>query len=128
MKTIIIILLVLLCSSNIETKAQDFTIDDEYNQLIFNIKNLSKVNPNDSRGKNSRTIYEMPSMVQIGHTIYIHNITSCSLYLLDTNDNIIYETPLEGNEKEVQLPSNIEGNFELQIIIENICYYTNIQL
>ncbi len=97
-------------------------------QLIFDIKTLGKVNNGDIDTGIHRTMPNIPYVIQYEHILFISNLTFSSLRLLDTNDNIIYETPLEGNEKEVQLPSNIKGNFELQIIIGNICYYTNIQL
>lgn len=97
-------------------------------QLVFDIKTLGKVNNGDIDTGIHRTMPNIPYVIQYEHILFISNLTFGSLRLLDTNDNIIYETPLEGNEKEVQLPSNIEGNFELQIIIGNICYYTNIQL
>lgn len=124
MKTLIIILSMLFEINNLDT----VKVTNNNVQLIFDIKTLGKVNNGDIDTGIHRTMPNIPYVIQYEHILFISNLTFGSLRLLDTNDNIIYETPLEGNEKEVQLPSNIEGNFELQIIIGNICYYTNIQL
>lgn len=124
MKTLIIILSMLFEINNLDT----VKVTNNNVQLVFDIKTLGKVNNGDIDTGIHRTMPNIPYVIQYEHILFISNLTFGSLRLLDTNDNIIYETPLEGNEKEVQLPSNIEGNFELQIIIENICYYTNIQL
>lgn len=124
MKTLIIILSMLFEINNLDT----VKVTNNNVQLVFDIKTLGKVNNGDIDTGIHRTMPNIPYVIQYEHILFISNLTFGSLRLLDTNDNIIYETPLEGNEKEVQLPSNIEGNFELQIIIGNICYYTNIQL
>ncbi|WP_302952325.1 hypothetical protein [uncultured Prevotella sp.] len=124
MKTLIIILSMLFEINNLDT----VKVTNNNVQLIFDIKTLGKVNNGDIDTGIHRTMPNIPYVIQYEHILFISNLTFSSLRLLDTNDNIIYETPLEGNEKEVQLPSNIKGNFELQIIIGNICYYTNIQL
>lgn len=124
MKTLIIILSMLFEINNLDT----VKVTNNNVQLIFDIKTLGKVNNGEIDTGIHRTMPNIPYVIQYEHILFISNLTFSSLRLLDTNDNIIYETPLEGNEKEVQLPSNIKGNFELQIIIGNICYYTNIQL
>ena len=124
MKTLIIILSMLFEINNLDT----VKVTNNNVQLVFDIKTLGKVNNGDIDTGIHRTMPNIPYVIQYEHILFISNLTFGSLRLLDTNDNIIYETPLEGNEKEVQLPSNIEGIFELQIIIGNICYYTNIQL
>lgn len=122
MKTFIITLFMLLFYGT-DMFSQN-VYENSTQELVFYVK---IINPHSTTGQ-QRSKSSIPVVTQYGNLLKVSNITSCFLCLLDTNDNIIYETPLEGNEKEVQLPSNIEGNFELQIIIENICYYTNIQL
>lgn len=50
----------------------------------------------------------------------------CDLILLDENGEIVYSVNL--NEDKVSLPCSITGIYELQIIIDDICYFCKINL
>ncbi|MEF2620776.1 MAG: hypothetical protein U0M48_01335 [Xylanibacter rarus] len=75
----------------------------------------------------SRTMHYFPMVEQHGNDLYfINDMFVCDLILLDENGEIVYSVNL--NEDKVSLPCSITGIYELQIIIDDICYFCKINL
>ena len=52
----------------------------------------------------------------------------CTLRLLDGNDNVVYSTVIATGTTSLVLPSTLSGEYEIQIIQGNICFYGYINL
>ena len=63
------------------------------------------------------------------HTLFfITPCDGCTLRLLDENDNVVYSTIIPTNTASLVLPSTLSGEYEIQIIQGNICFYGYIDL
>lgn len=72
-------------------------------------------------------MHYFPMVEQHGNDLYfINDMFVCDLILLDENGEIVYSVNL--NEDKVSLPCSITGIYELQIIIDDICYFCKINL
>jgi len=63
------------------------------------------------------------------YTIYFN--TPCdgsTLRLVDANDNVVYSTVIPTGTTSLVLPSSLSGEYEIQIIQGNICFYGFINL
>ena len=63
------------------------------------------------------------------HTIIF--VTSCdgsTLRLVDANDNVVYSTVIPTGATSLVLPSSLSGEYQIQIIQGNLCFYGVINL
>ena len=71
----------------------------------------------------------IPSVTLEGHTLYFAtSCDGCTLRLLDANDNAVYSTVIPTGTTSLVLPSSLFGEYEIQIILGNICFYGYINL
>ena len=71
----------------------------------------------------------VPSISLEDHTLFfITPCDGCTLRLLDDNDNVVYSTVIQTNTTSLVLPSTLSGEYEIQIIRGNICFYGYINL
>lgn len=47
----------------------------------------------------------------------------CTLHLVDANDNVMYSTVIPTGTNSLVLPSSLFGEYEIQIIQGNLCFY-----
>ena len=114
-----------LATFSTDIKAQEVTCSIKGYQLQFQI---SKVGNGETKGTN-RTMPYMPTIYQLGHTLYkMNSLPACTLRLADEDGNIVYETTLRGDEQEIQLPDDVIGSYELQIEIGRLCYLCTINI
>ena len=76
-----------------------------------------------------RTPITVPSVSIEDHTLYFN--THCDGYvlrLLDEDGEEVYSTIIPTSCTNLVLPSYLSGEYELQIIQGNICYYATINL
>lgn len=58
------------------------------------------------------------------YTIYFNTpCDGCTLRLLDVNDNVVYSTVIPTDTTSLVLPSSLSGEYEIQIIQGNLCFY-----
>ena len=71
----------------------------------------------------------IPEISLENHTLYFYTpCDGCTLRLLDENDNVVYSTVIPTNTTSLVLPSTLSGEYEIQIIQGNICFYGYINL
>ena len=82
---------------------------------------------NDDPGH--RSPVTVPTVSLEDHTLYFDTpCDGCTLRLLDENDEVVYTTIIPAYCLSLVLPSYLSGEYELQIIQGNICYYATINL
>lgn len=90
------------------------------NQLTFG------VSYDDSNVRDHpRTPVKRPTAYISGHTLYIYGCEGCVLQLVQ-NGEVIYSTVIASDT--VELPETFTGNYDLQIVRGNICFWTEIEL
>lgn len=66
----------------------------------------------------------VPSVSLDGHTLYFAtSCDGCTLRLLDENDVVVYSTVIPTGTTSLVLPSYLSGEFEIQIIQGNYCFW-----
>ncbi len=71
----------------------------------------------------------IPEISLEDHTLYFYTpCDGCTLRLLDENDNVVYSTVIATGTTNLVLPSYLSGEYEIQIIQGNICFYGYINL
>lgn len=84
------------------------------------------IDPGDNEGQHRNPI---PTVSLEDHTLYFDTpCDGCTLRLLDENDEVVYTTIIPAYCLSLVLPSYLSGEYELQIIEGNICYYATINL
>lgn len=71
----------------------------------------------------------IPSVSLEDHTLFF--ATSCDGYtlrLVDANDNVVYSTVIPTGTTSLVLPSTLSGEYKIQIIQGNLCFYGYIYL
>lgn len=66
-----------------------------------------------------------PSASINGHTLYINGCDGCVMQLLD-GDDIVYSAVIA--DGVVELPEELTGNYELQVIRGDYCFWAEIEL
>ena len=76
-----------------------------------------------------KTPVTIPDISLEDHTLYFYtSCDGCTLRLLDENDKVAYSTIIPTNTTSLVLPSTLSGEYEIQIIQGNICFYGYINL
>ena len=87
------------------------------------------VDPEDEGLGQQKTPITIPEINLEDHTLYFYTpCDGCTLRLLDDNDNVVYSTVIQTNTTSLVLPSTLSGEYEIQIIRGNICFYGYINL
>ncbi|MBO7045898.1 MAG: hypothetical protein J6W38_06040 [Prevotella sp.] len=73
--------------------------------------------------------FEVPSVCLEGYSLYFAtSCDGCTLRLVDANDNVVYSTVIPTGTTSLVLPSSLSGEYEIQIIQGNLCFYGFINL
>ena len=117
-KSIIISLLAAMLSfGNVSVYATPDGVDLQYDEPDYG---------DDGIHKSPITI---PEINLEDHTLFfITPCDGCTLRLLDENDNVVYSTVIATGTTSLVLPSTLSGEYEIQIIQGNICFYGYINL
>lgn len=76
-----------------------------------------------------RDSIEIPFVSLDNHTLFfLTPCDGCTLRLLDDNANVVYSTVIASGTTSLVLPSTLSGEYEIQIIQSNICFYGYIDL
>ena len=83
-----------------------------------------KTNPEHNGKPDQRTL--IPEVTLQGN--FLHFITPCSgcTFRLVQSDNVCYEVEIMGNT--LTIPASFTGLYELQIVSEDIIFYTEVEL
>ena len=118
MKRYVLALALVLASSFSGVKAQD-EIDFEY----------GIVDPTSGYEPYEKGPVLVPSVSIEDYTLYFTTpCDGCTLRLLDENDVVVYSTVISAGTTSLVLPSYLSGEYEIQIIRGNICFYGYITL
>lgn len=80
-------------------------------------------------GGRHRTPVLSPSVSIEEYTLYFDTpCDGCELRIVDEDGDIVYSTTIPSSCSSLDLPSTLSGDFELQIIQGNFCFYAGIQL
>lgn len=76
-----------------------------------------------------KTPIPIPEISLENYTLYFYTpCDGCTLRLLDENENVVFSTVIPTNTASLVLPSTLSGEYEIQIIQGNICFYGYINL
>ena len=85
--------------------------------------------PEHGDSSQQKTPITVPDISLEDHTLYFYTpCDGCTLRLLDENDNVVYSTVIATGTTSLVLPSTLSGEYEIQIIQGNICFYGYIDL
>ena len=69
----------------------------------------------------------IPEVDLEGYTLtFFDSCVGCTLQLVNADDEVEYSTVISSDT--LVLPSTLEGQYELQIIRDNLCFYGDIEL
>lgn len=94
--------------------------------IFLQVRIYDPTEPDEPYQKSPVTI---PTISLDGHTIIFD--TPCdgsTLRLVDENDNVVYSTVIPTGTTSLVLPLSLSGEYEIQIIQGNICFYGFINL
>ena len=76
-----------------------------------------------------RSPVQVPSMSLSDHTLYFNtSCDGCTLQLVNEDGDIEYDIIIPESTSTITLPLNLSGEYELQIIRGNYCFYGYIEL
>ena len=85
------------------------------------------IDPSPAGNKPSRGPIAIPSVTLDGYTLYINSShPDCTVQLVD-GDDVVFEVFVPANVTPVQLP-NITGNYRLNLLWDNWCFWGYITL
>lgn len=90
---------------------------------------VSIINPSDHGNQQPRTPVRPPKASLSGHTLYI--LTShadYTLQLLSFDGTVVFETFVPSSVNEIQLPSNLTGDYELQLQTRRFIFTGEVEL
>ena len=85
--------------------------------------------PTGNHGGIPKAPVQVPSVSLDDHTLYFFTpCDGCTLNLVDENDVVVYTIVIPAGTTSLVLPATLSGNFELQIIRGNYCFWGEITL
>lgn len=88
------------------------------------VLHVGYVDPNDGNDGLHKSSTDVPEVNLDGHTLIFDTpCDGCTLRLVDANDNVVYSTIIPTGATSLVLPSSLSGEYEIQIIQGNLCFY-----
>lgn len=92
--------------------------------LSCEIRQQSSITDKPARGS-----VDIPSVSIDNHTLYINSDhPDYTLQLVDADDNVVYEVFVSANTNSVVLPSIYVGEYRLNLLTNNWCFWGYIEL
>ncbi len=92
--------------------------------LSCEIRDNSGINDKPARGP-----VDIPSVSIDNHTLYINSShPDYTLQLVDVDDNVVYEVFVSANTNSVVLPAIYVGEYRLNLLTNNWCFWGYIEL
>ena len=90
---------------------------------------ITDIDPTADLGGPHKAPVQVPSVSLDDHTLYFFTpCDGCTLNLVDENDVVVYTIVIPAGTTSLLLPATLSGNFELQIIRGNYCFWGEITL
>ena len=87
------------------------------------------IDPSTGHNGNHRSPVMPPSVSIDGHTLYLYSgCAGATLQVVNTLGVAVYTEELYETTTEVELPETLVGEYELQILRGNFCFYATIDL
>ena len=125
MKKLLLSIVLLLASSFSDVIAQN---SGEYNgdEIILH---TSIIDPTKDNGPIRRSPIHVPSISIDDHTLFFNSsCDGCTLRLYNEEGDLVVNLIIPDNSSTISLPSFLTGEYEIQIIQGNICFYGYITL
>ena len=91
--------------------------------------NTSKVDPTGDQISIPKSPVQVPSVSIDGHTLYFFTpCDGCVLNLVDENGVVVYSLVIPEATTSLELPAELSGEYELQIVRGNYCFWGEIDL
>ena len=121
MKRLFIVLALVLASSFNSIKAQVIGNGIELQVSIYD--------PTEDYEPIGKGPIVIPSVSLEDHTLYFAiSCDGCTLRLLDENDYVVYSTVIPNSTTSLVFPLSLSGEYKIQIIQGNLCFYGCINL
>lgn len=92
-----------------------------WNQLNLQVK---KLDPTNHAGPIKRVPVAIPSIYLSGNTLqFVSSCVGCTLQLVNDVGDIEYSIVIPENTESLTLPSYLSGEYELQIVRGQFCFY-----
>lgn len=125
MKKLILSILLLLASSFSDAIAQ-ITGENYYEEIVLHV-NFDDPILHDKPVK--RSPIRIPSISINDHTLYFYSsCDGCTLRLYDEKGDLVVNLIIPENSSTINLPSFLTGEYEIQILKGNYCFYGYIKL
>lgn len=87
------------------------------------------IDPTISQNPQPKSPVVPPSVSIDGHTLYLYSgCAGATLQVVDGQDEVVYTTEIPDEIEEIELPETLVGEYELQILRGNFCFYATIEL
>ena len=90
---------------------------------------IKTTNPSDIRDPPARGPIYIPTVYLDGNVLtFDEAIEGSTVQLLDEDDTIVFSDFIEENQTSIVFPTTLSGTYELQIVMESIIFYCEIEL
>ena len=87
------------------------------------------IDPNNGDDGQQKSPILVPEISLDGYSIIFDTpCDGCTFRLVDENNNVVYSTVIPTGTTSLVLPSSLSGEYEIQIIQGNLCFYGFINL
>lgn len=125
MKSKLFIVLVAMCFTSFSAHAESEQQDSLY---VVNF-GFTYTDPTIPNGGQNKSPVVPPSVSIDGHTLYLYSgCAGATLQVVNTLGVAVYTEELYETTTEVELPETLVGEYELQILRGNFCFYATIDL
>ena len=123
MKTKVLSLFAIICAA---FSVSAFAQAGNYDPVPLQVSDIDPTIGQDGPHKGP---VQVPEVSLDGHTLYFFTpCDGCTLNLVDENDVVVYTLVIPAGTTSLALPATLSGNFELQIIRGNYCFWGEITL
>ena len=125
MKSKLFIVLVAMCFTSFSAHAELEQQDSLY-VVHFGFTYTDPTIPNGGQNKSP----VVPPSVSIdGHILYLYSgCVGTTLQVVNDLNEVVYTTEIPDEIEEIELPDTLVGEYELQILRGNFCFYATIEL
>ena len=125
MKSKLFIVLVAMCFTSFSAHAESEQQDSLY---VVNF-GFTYTDPTIGHDGNGKSPVVPPSVSIDGHTLYLYSgCAGATLQVVNDLDEVAYTTEIPDFIEEIELPETLVGEYELQILRGNFCFYATIEL
>lgn len=123
-KKVFLLALILLCLPLSMVRAE-YPIP-VFQQIVFEVR---YIDPNITKNPLPKSPVQYPYIGIDNYTIYFFTpCDSCTLRVVNEDGEVEYSTVIPTDCESLELPSTLEGEYEIQIIRDNYCFYGMINL